>query len=89
MNYKKPQITILQIEGNDRLCGDCADKGYTTISNAAGWIKDALGFSIGNFDGTVTRAEVENAFSSGEPGCNEIVDMYCKFTSSGEMVAWS
>lgn len=89
--YEKPKILMMNLVGNEQLCGSCADKRATCISKDPG-MYNIFKFIIGdtNGDGELSRDEYDNfnPFGSGEE-CGQTVDAYCKFTSSGTLVAWS
>ena len=88
--YEKPRLMALSLSGNDQLCGSCTDQGGTPLyKDPTGFIAQNIDDAAGDGDGILTRAEVENLFSS-EDGCKDTrCEIYCKFTSSGGLVAWS
>ena len=89
--YEKPKLMALSLSSNDRLCGDCSDKG---ASNLLVEDKDlALEFDwlVGNGNGIAERADVSGLFGTSE-ACDKVMIGYCKFTaaeSGDKMVAWS
>lgn len=90
--YEKPRLIALPLSGNNRLCGDCA--GKITLHNNESLAKAIL-MMVGrseSFDSVqgITRGDFQGLFGSIEDQCRsgQIVT-YCKFTSTGEQVAWS
>lgn len=89
--YEKPKILMMNLVGNEQLCGSCADQRATCISKDP-TVNSMLSFILegSEGDGVLTRDEYDSyhPFGSGEE-CGYTVDAYCKFTSSGRLVAWS
>lgn len=92
--YEKPKILMMNLVGNEQLCGSCADQGAKCISNDSN-LKSMmifLGAEDKNGDGDLSREEYYEAklFGGEDVGCENIIEAYCKFTSTGnELVAWS
>ena len=91
--YEKPKIVALSLSGNEALCGSCADK-YTLVDDTTGlaaYLMHMFDFGTGEPD----RSDFENVFGAGDMvnGINPCTDHqivgFCKFTSTGQMVAWS
>lgn len=91
--YEKPKILMMNLVGNEQLCGSCADQGATCISKDPGMYDIFKNLIIGdpNGDGELSREEYYEAklFGGKDEGCEKQVINYCKFTSSGTPVAWS
>ena len=93
--YEKPLLTAVSVSGNDQLCGSCSDEAakqnktpellYKDPNSALAWQID---FISGDGVKPLTRQEASNAFGTGE-ACKDTVTQYCKFTSTGSLVAWS
>lgn len=83
--YKKPNLTIFSILGNENICGGC--DGAIKI-NENDTLKELFGLQYGNYDGVLTKDEAKNLFGM-ELQCADQVIGYCKFTSTFEMIAWS
>ena len=88
--YQKPVLVALSLNANDRLCGECHDNGANILlyQNPTGPFARYFDQLVGNLDGVLTRAELENLFGPGE-SCNIVAEEYCKFSSTGLTVAWS
>lgn len=88
--YEKPVLMALSLNANDRLCGDCADSGGATLYNNSGlayqilWLTGRDSFAL---DG-IQRSDFSGLFGT-EEGCTTNTEGYCKFSSSGMLVAWS
>ena len=87
--YNKPTVEIMKIEGNDVICGSCADKGHQTAVNKP--LLEQI-FNVDR-DPNISNDEKYNTFSQDET-CKYHVDVtdYCKFQSveSGKPgIAWS
>ena len=93
-NYEKPRLMFLSLNGNDRLCGDCANNGGKVLNEDPGtaqFIMDGLGIEDVAPEGP-SKSDFENVFAKGEQGCTKYthIEAYCKFTSTADrMVAWS
>ena len=88
--YNKPTVDIMEIEGNDVICGSCSSEGRRTFedlsSNEKKGVKRLLD---ANKDGNLSFDEFNQGFGSGE-NCRITIDIYCKFTSNGpNLLAWS
>ena len=95
-SYEKPRLMFLSLSGNDQLCGSCAEAQERAGVDGILLHKDPTGIDAqiideiaGNNDDHLTREEAMRLFGNGEQDCEKWVDMYCKFTSTGLMVAWS
>ena len=87
--YEKPRLMALSLSGNDQLCGTCADNnGQLLYKDPTGTIAKGIDILVGNRDGKLTKAETSNIFGFKED-CHSPVENYCKFTSTGNIVAWS
>ena len=92
--YIKPTVEILSLTGNEQICGACADKGGELLyknpeSTQAGIIDTIVAINgYGEDDGVLTKQEASKAFGPDE-SCVVEIEYYCKFTSTGDMVAWS
>ena len=87
--YEKPVLMAVSVSGNDQLCGSCTDEGKEPLyQNPTGNVASIIDRAAGNKDGTLTREEANFAFGPGE-NCKRETIMYCKFTSTGMLVAWS
>lgn len=89
-NYEKPRLMVLSLAGNERLCGDCADKNGLLLSDPnnsfyAEQILIAAGQDGAAKDG-IQREDFQNVFDVGD--CQLEVSTYCKFNSA-RTVAWS
>ena len=87
--YNKPTVDIMEIEGNDVICGTCSDKGYLTAID-----QQSLQFFF-EYDGKkgISDAEKYDTFAKTED-CNLKVNFgkYCKFASvdnKKQGIAWS
>lgn len=88
--YEKPKLIAMSLSGNNRLCGDCADKTklfdneYTARAILLAADRDP------GYDGIsgISRGDFEGLFGTAE-SCGTPIEAYCKFTSTGEQVAWS
>ena len=85
----------LSLSGNDQLCGTCADSAAKQGKTAQLLSQDpnsALAWQIDFISGDgvkpLTREEASTVFGAGE-NCKDTVLEYCKFTSTGSIVAWS
>lgn len=92
--YEKPKILMMNLVGNEQLCGSCADQGAKCISNDSN-LKSMmifLGAVDRDNDGDLSRKEYYDSklFGNQREGCENIIEDYCKFTSTGnKLVAWS
>ena len=89
--YQKPVLVALSLNANDRLCGECHDNGANILlyQNPTGPYAQFFDQLFGNpVNGVLTREELVNLFGPGE-SCNIVAEEYCKFSSSGMLVAWS
>lgn len=91
--YEKPRLIALSLEGNERLCGDCAEKGATTLialnKSEFLWLDNIP--LVGDRDGVLEESDTVNAFGSGED-CTFQVEGYCKFSGADQSfvsIAWS
>ena len=89
--YVKPKLIALSLNGNERLCGDCADNGAGTLlyndSGLSLFMQAFYGF--GDNDGISEKSDFIGVFGTNE-GCTKgNIDDYCKFTYNGRLVAWS
>lgn len=87
--YEKPRLIALSLNGNDRLCGDCtqADNHLQFDEDLA---EQLLAFFHPNgipSDGNLDGAFDELFDSSG--ACKYLVEGYCKFTGTTNLIAWS
>ena len=89
--YEKPKLIAMSLSGNNRLCGDCADKS-TLYNNST--LAETILFAAGRDSGHdgisgISRGDFTGLFGTAEDSCVTPIEIYCKFTSSGEQVAWS
>ena len=86
-------MDVLSLNGDEVLCGSCADK-LTLVDDTTGLaarLMDMFDFGTGDPD----RGDFENIFGFGDivNGIDACSDRqiigFCKFTSSGQLVAWS
>lgn len=88
--YEKPKLIALSLEGNERLCGDCAQSAIKISSDPAGFYN---AFALFDQDGDrqLEKSEFEGLFADSE-GCKNkpafSTDFYCKFNAA-MTVAWS
>lgn len=85
--YEKPKILMMNLVGNEQLCGSCADADWIISKDDPEFI-DQYEWLIGNGDGVLSREEIDNVFGAND-SCKNVLVGYCKFTSSGTLVAWS
>ncbi|WP_302658941.1 hypothetical protein [uncultured Dysosmobacter sp.] len=86
--YEKPKLIAMSLSGNNRLCGDCA--GGITLwdhKNIAEAILILVRREDKMLDG-ITEDDFVGVFGTGD-GCTTPTEIYCKFTSTGDQVAWS
>ena len=87
--YNKPTVEIMEIEGNNVICGTCAEAGRTTVVNNNRIKNILIDYLDYDGDGELSREEFNKGFGEGD-GCNPVIDLYCKFTSnSDKAIAWS
>lgn len=88
--YEKPKLIALSLSGNNLLCGSCAGK-VTLYDNStlAQLVLMAAGRNS-DYDRItgISRGDFEGLFGT-EESCGTPIEAYCKFTSTGEQVAWS
>ena len=84
-SYEKPDLMFLSLSPNTQLCGSC-DVNLMKDQDLANYLMKK--FHFGNNDEFVTPDDFTGTFGPGE-SCDKVIDSYCKFTSSGTMVAWS
>ncbi|MBQ7049237.1 MAG: hypothetical protein IJN87_01295 [Firmicutes bacterium] len=84
--YEKPILNMLSLTGSEQLCGSCSNADIKLYNG--GDIATLIGLQIGNKDGVLTRAEVENLFANAEDSCTVPYEAYCKFNGANT-VAWS
>lgn len=80
--YEKPRLIALSLQGNERLCGDCAAAGKSTAADLQPSVIMLIDAVVGNNDGTLSREEFANVFASAEGCTGYTYDSYCKFTHS-------
>lgn len=90
--YVKPKLIALSLSGNERLCGDCADKGAGTLlyddPGLSFFIQGVYG--VGDGDPTSEKSDFSGVFGTNEGVCTRRqINGYCKFTYNGRLVAWS
>lgn len=90
--YEKPKILMMNLVGNEQLCGSCADADWIISKDPA--LKDMMiffGAVDKDGDGDLSREEYYEAklFGGEDDGCEKPVTAYCKFTSNGKLIAWS
>ena len=85
--YMKPQLVALSLVGNDALCAtSCGiDAEGTNMDPALKLALELAGLLAGN--DLIGYKPIEGTFGTGE-GCNQdaIIDGYCKFGPSGQLV---
>ena len=79
--YEKPRLIALSLQGNERLCGDCATAGKLTAADLQPSIIALFDTVYGNSDGVLSREEFAKIFATGE-GCSIEYNSYCNFTYS-------
>ena len=94
-NYEKPRLMFLSLNGNDQLCGTCAENNRATINDNKTY-QDMILFAYPevdeNRDNILDREEFDKCFGTAEDECVNMeykIDSYCKFTSTTNLVAWS
>ena len=87
--YEKPVLMAFSLNGNERLCGDCADRSAAILVKDNIDIFMPIAEDIGDRDVNIERSDFDessNTFGNGE--CEYPIAGYCKFTSV-MTIAWS
>ena len=99
--YVKPRLLALSLDGNERLCGDCAGADITLwddLFDEQSTILSQIGLDDLVADGSLTKSELTGVFSAADYANNvnhcatrqTTADVYCKFTGgTGLTIAWS
>ena len=89
--YTKPAVEIMEINGNDIICGSCSSEGKTPVKSLSPSKYGALEFLLDTNGDGLTRDEFNQGFGETE-NCNPSIKAYCKFNSVGPnitQIAWS
>ena len=88
--YEKPRLMALSLSGNDQLCGTCADNNGLLLKDHPEQAMAMMKFySFGNMADGADRGDFAGVFGPESQCSSRQIDDYCKFTSSGTLVAWS
>lgn len=89
--YEKPRLMALSLSGNERLCGDCAQRGASLLlyqdKEIAAFLMELYGFGSGDPD----ASDFVGVFGLTEQ-CSKKIVGFCKYSSldeTGQTVAWS
>ena len=88
--YEKPKLMFLSLDGNDQLCGSCADgKPLHKDPDLAQVMMELYKIPDRTGDGP-SRDDFIGLFGNSEEQCTDKLDNYCKFTSTEQvLIAWS
>ena len=89
--YEKPRLYAISLNGNEQLCGTCADKDAHLLCHDESLARMLMEFfEFGDGDDVVEKSDFAGVFGT-EVQCTKVqIDNYCKFSSTGEaLVAWS
>ena len=88
--YEKPVLMAVSVSGNDQLCGSCSDKGAHELHSDLDLAEMLMDFfEFGDKSDGISKKDFEGVFGT-EAQCTQVqIESYCKFTSTGTMVAWS